>query len=106
MNLRSNVNKIHFELSNKYENVSIDEKSDHRIGNFVEFSVVENNRTLKFRITKYELEKDSFDWIYFSNPEDESSIVERKSNISTIINDVDDIFEKNRFDSDYLKKLN
>lgn len=106
MNLRTNVNKIHSDLTDVFSNVQICEKSNIHLGNFVELSVLENNKNLKIQITKYELEKDTFNWSYFANPDDESSVVERSSSIGSFISDVSDIFTKNRFDSDYLKKLN
>jgi hypothetical protein len=106
MNLKTNVNKIHIDLSNTYQNVEILEKSNLRLGNFIELSVVESNKNLKIQVSKYELEKDVFNWLYFANPQDENSIVERTSTINSFLFDVSDIFEKNRFDSDYLKKLN
>lgn len=106
MNLRTNVNKIHSDLTENFSNVQISEKSNIRLGNFIELIVLENNKDLKIQISKYELEKDIFSWSYFSNPEQEDSIVERVSHVNSFTNDVSDIFDKNRFDSDYLKKLN
>ena len=75
------------------------------MGNFVEFRVVENNKELVLSIRKYELEKDIFNWSYLSNPKDANSVVERVSNINSFLSDIKDIFEKNRFDQDYLQKL-
>ena len=106
MNLKLNVNKIHSELLEGYQLVNVKEDSNIQLGNFVEFSIIEENKELKLKITKYELEKSNFNWSYLSNPEDEMSVVERSSTTEGFIKDVKDIFEKNRFDSDYLKKLN
>ncbi len=106
MNLRTNVNKIHSDLTDNFSNVQISEKSNIQLGNFIELSVLENNKDLKIQISKYELEKDVFSWSYFSNPERPDSVVERVSHINSFVGDVSDIFDKNRFDSDYLKKLN
>jgi hypothetical protein len=105
MNLKTNVNKIHSDLTSLYESVNFGENSNRELGNFVEFRVVENNKELVLTITKYELEKDTFKWSYLSNPEDLKSTVERVSNINTFLTDIKDIFEKNRFDQDYLQKL-
>lgn len=106
MNLKANVNKIHFDLSNQYQNVNIQEKTNHKLGHYLEISVLESDKNLKMIVTKYELEKDTFNWSYFANPEDETSLVERVSSVNSFLGDINDIFEKNRFDSDYLKKLN
>lgn len=105
MSLKTNTNKIHFDLTSLYESVDIAEKSDRFIGNFVEFRVVENKKELVLTIQKYELEKDTFKWSYLANPEDKSSIVERVSNVVNFLSDIEDIFEKDRFDQDYLQKL-
>lgn len=105
MSLKTNANKIHSDLTSLYEGVKIEENSNRELGNFVEFRVVENNKELVLTIRKYELEKDIFNWSYLSNPEDANSVVERVSNINNFLSDIKDIFEKNRFDQDYLQKL-
>ena len=105
MSLKTNANKIHSDLTSLYEGVKIEENSNRELGNFVEFRVVENNKELVLSIRKYELEKDIFNWSYLSNPEDVNSVVERVSNINNFLSDIKDIFEKNRFDQDYLQKL-
>jgi len=94
-------------LTNNYENVSIVEKNDKKFGNYFELSVKENNKDLKIILSKQNIENQKFNWSYYSNPLDENSyLVERTSDINSFIKDVEDIFEKNRFDSDYLEKLN
>lgn len=105
MLLKENLNKLHFNLSNRFD-VTINEKSDQSIGQYLELLVTEGNKELKVVITKRELENNTFNWSYLSNPLDENStIVERKSSVNGFFNDVVDIFEKNRFDSDYLEKI-
>lgn len=106
MSLRQNINKLHFDLTNKFEEVTITEKSDLKIGNYFEILVKESNKELKLIATKKDLEKNTFDWKYFSNPLNENSfLVERNSSVDKFVGDVRDIFEKNRFDSDYIKVL-
>jgi hypothetical protein len=105
MSLQTNVNKIHFDLTSLYESVKVEENSNRQIGNFVEFRVVENNKELVLTIQKYELEKETFNWSYLANPNDKLSVVERVSQVENFLSDVKDIFEKNRFDQDYLQKL-
>jgi hypothetical protein len=107
MDLKVNINKIHSDLTNSYEDVSIVEKTDKKFGNYFELSVKENNKDLKIILSKQSIESQKFNWSYYSNPLDENSyLVERSSDINGFIKDVEDIFEKNRFDSDYLEKLN
>jgi hypothetical protein len=105
MKIKENLNKIHFLLSDKFD-VELNEKSNLKLGNYIEFIIKENNKELKAFIRNIELNKNIFNWNYFSNPLDEKSlIVERRSSVNNFINDVIDIFEKNRFDSDYIKKI-
>ena len=83
------------------------EKTDKKFGNYFELSAQENNKDLKIVLSKQSIESQKFNWSYYSNPLDENSyLVERSSDINGFIKDVEDIFEKNRFDSDYLEKLN
>ena len=106
MNLKQNVNKIHSDLCSVFKNIEILEKSDSKWGNYIEFSINENNINLIAIISKPSLERNSFNWIYLSNPNDDKSLVERKSTTDSFLIDIKDIFEKNRFDSDYIKGLN
>lgn len=105
MNLKKNLNKIHFELSDKFD-VNLNEKSNLKLGNYIEFLIKEDKKELKLTIKKKDLENKSFNWNYLSNPlNNNSDIIERFSNIDSFLNDVTDIFDKNRFDSDYLEKI-
>jgi hypothetical protein len=105
MIIKQNLNKIHFLLSDKF-NVELNEKSDLKIGNYIEFIIREDNKEIKASIKKSELNNNNFNWNYLSNPLNESStIVERFSSVDGFINDIVDIFQKNRFDSDYLEKI-
>jgi len=106
MGLKENVNRIHSQLEDIYGVVKVEEKSDRFFGNYIEMSVNESNRNLIFRISKLDLQLESFKWLYFSNPEDNESVVERFSQVDNFIEDIKDIFEKNRFSSEYLEKLN
>jgi hypothetical protein len=104
MDLKFNINKVHIDLLLEYDNVEIREKSNHQFGNYFEIEIVnENKRKLKMIIQKTEIENQNFNWKYFANPLDQNShLVERKSNIHNITNDVKDIFDKNKFDEGYL----
>jgi hypothetical protein len=105
MALKENLNKIHFLLSSRFD-VILNEKSDLKFGNYIEFLIKEDNKEIRASIKKVDLENNTFNWTYLSNPLDNNStIVERLSNVDGFITDVTDIFEKNRFDSDYLEKI-
>lgn len=105
MDLKSNINKIHADLLDKYD-VMVSEKSAYKIGNYVEFLIKENNYELKLQIDKIEISKPSFNWRYFSNPHDKNShIVERTSNINNFKDHVKDIFDNKRFDTDYINLI-
>jgi hypothetical protein len=106
MNLRENINKVHFDLQNRFGEVTITEKSDLKLGNYFELSILEENKEVKVILRKNEVEKNVFEWSYFSNPLNESSnLVERTSKLEMFSLDVQEVFEKNRFDSDYNKIL-
>jgi hypothetical protein len=107
MNLRDNINKIHADLLNTFEEVSIYEKSSLELGNYFELIINESDKTVKALISKKDVENKSFNWKYYSNPNNSSSyLVERDSTVDNFSLIVKEIFEKNRFDSDYLKSLN
>jgi len=106
MNLKQNINKIHIDLSNNFEQVSIEEKSSLSYGNYIELSVINDNKTLKMIIEKKDIENYKFNWKYLANPLNENSdIVERVSTIDGLVNDVKVIFDKNRFNSEYIESI-
>lgn len=106
MNFRDNINKIHYNISNSFNKVSINEKSSIEYGNYIELSINESGKDLITIIKKSDLESSEFNWLYKSNPYDKNStLIERKSSVDNFINDVKDIFEKNRFDSGYIKNI-
>jgi hypothetical protein len=107
MELKVNINKIHGEFISNFEKVEIKEESNKEFGNHFMISIINEGKEVKIVLTKREIEKQTFNWSYFSNPSLESSyLVERTSSINTITNDIKDIISKNRFDEDYLKNLN
>ncbi len=101
MEFKKNINRVHGDLNNYFDNVKINEKSDKKFGNYFELSVLENKKEVKVIIKMSEIENSNFSWEYYANPLDETSLVERVSSIYTFSSDVQDIFEKNRFSSDY-----
>lgn len=103
MELKKNINKIHFNLEKEFENLVIVEKSEKRFGNHFEITINESDLVLKAQLTHKNLEFENFTWTYLSNPEDENSVVERVSTTDDFVKHVKDIFQKKRFDSDYLK---
>lgn len=104
MSFRENINKLHFDLISKFE-VSVEE-CQNKAGNYVKLLVKENNKQLVVNITKSSLESNVFNWTYSSNPlNEDSDNIERTSSVDGFLNDVSDVFEKNRFSEDYLKKL-
>jgi len=104
MSLKVNINKIHSDLLSKYD-VKIQEKSSKEFGDYMELIVLEGNKTLHLNVSKRELEKNQFSWKYWSNPIKKDHLVERVSTIDSMLKDIDDIFTKNRFDSDYIKSF-
>jgi len=106
MALKEYINRIHSDLSNNFDGVSIEEKSSLNLGNYIEFSITESNKQCSVMIKKVDIESKQFNWLYKSNPlKEDSHLVERTSNVEGFLNDVKDIFEKNRFDSDYINEI-
>lgn len=104
--LKENINKIHLDTLNSFQEVHIFEKSSLKHGNYIELSINENGKNLVALIKKSDLESNNFNWSYKSNPNDDNSmLVERNSSVQGFTNDVKDIFEKNRFDSEYIKSI-
>ena len=101
--MKYNINKLHGLILNDFTDVKIEEKSSFEFGNYFEISIKEG-KEVKIILTKKEIENQIFEWKYFSNPLDENSfLIERRSSIENISNDIKEIFEKKRFDEEYLK---
>ena len=102
--LKSNINQIHSQISQKFENVTITEMDSKIWGKYFQITV---NESLQVKMTlplNDVLNSNSIRWYYESNPSSpkNSSLVERHSNINDIANHVKDIIDNRRFDSSYL----
>lgn len=110
MDLKSNINKIHSDLlllENIGDTVTISEASSKELGNHFLITAQHEGMTAKVIIEKTEIEAPAFRWRYLANPEDETSVlVERASTIDGFVADLIDVFNKKRFDSDYLSQIN
>lgn len=105
MEFKINLNKIHYLLTEKFENVEVKEGANSQLGPYVEFSVKENVEC-KFLIKKVDLERSNITFLYSTNPlRAESSFISRVSNVETIAESIKDIIDNKRFDSDYLNNL-
>jgi hypothetical protein len=104
--MKININKVHGGLVSNFEEVTIIEKSNKELGNYFEVSALKESKEVKMIITKKNIENDRFSWSYYSDPSDSYSfLIERNSTTDTIVSDVEDIIEKNRFSEDYLLKI-
>lgn len=104
--MKININKVHGGLVNNFEEVRISEKSSKELGNYFELSALKESKEVKMIITKKNIENDNFSWSYYADPSDSSSyLIERNSTIDTLVSDVEEIIEKNRFSEDYLSKI-
>lgn len=105
-----NINKIHSDLlllQNLGETVTIKESSNKEFGNFFEINASHNGMTARIIIEKTEIESNKFTWRYYANPQNESvGLVERNSTIDSFTADLLNVFDKKRFDSDYLSQIN
>jgi hypothetical protein len=105
MNFKSNINKIHFLLTEKFNQVELLEKANDKIGPYIEISIKEDVEC-KIKIKKNDLDKDIISFVYSSNPLlEESFQIERYTNINNFAETISDIILNKRFDSEYLDKL-
>ena len=106
MNLKENINKIHYLLTENFSDVKLQELSDKYDGKYFLIEASCEGKVLKMKVNFIDLECSKFKWFYSENPLNESSdYIERFSNISTLLEDLRDIFNKNRFSEDYLMKI-
>lgn len=104
--MKININKVHGSLVSKFEEVRISEKSSKDLGNYFEISALKESKEVKMIIVKKSIENERFSWSYYSDPSDSASyLIERSSTTDTIVSDVEDIIEKNRFSEGYLSKI-
>ncbi len=106
MNLIENINKIHFDIKNKFQDVSITENSNKEFGYFFNINTKSDNKELDIIIKKSDINNNIFEWLYYSNPINKDSLVTRISSIDNITEHMSDIFINDRFDSEYLEKIN
>lgn len=102
MDIRFNINKIDYDLSSKFNDVKILEKSSLKFGKYFEIEINES-RMVKMIIPFKNIDgKSTFDWFYYSNPLDESSdLIPRYSNVGDITSHVIDIISNDRYSEDY-----
>ena len=114
--IKSNINKIDFDLKNLFENVYIKEKT---LGNQFYFEINANstffniNESLDWKraesivkIIKSDLTSDMVKWSYSINPLNESADwIERVSNINVIAKDIFETITKSRMDKSYFESL-
>jgi hypothetical protein len=112
--LKSNINKIDFDLKSLFENVYVSEKSE---GSRFYFEIKANGifrldessnqrREIVIRIDKSDILSNRIRWSYSSNPLNESSDwIERVSSLETLSSDAYDVVLKNRMDKMYLESL-
>jgi hypothetical protein len=109
MDLKTNINKIHSDLlliKGIGESVSIKECTTKELGNHFEIKAEFAGMVAHILVEKKEIESNTFNWKYYANPNDTSvGLVERKSTLDQFASDVIDIFDKKRFDSEYLSEI-
>lgn len=105
MQFKSNLNRIHYLLTEKFDNVTATEKSNQHLGGYIEISVKENLEC-KVLIRKVDLESSNVTFLYLTNPTNEnSSIISRYCNIENFAECVKDIIDNKRFDSEYIESI-
>ena len=114
--IKSNINKIDFDLKNLFENVYIKEKT---LGNQFYFEINANSTFFNIneskdwkraesivKIIKSDLASDMVKWSYSINPLNESADwIERVSRIDSIAKDIYETITKSRMDKSYFESL-
>ncbi len=104
--IKSNINRLHLLLSNKFSDVEIEEKASSKIGQYFKISINEGKQVDILIPFKNIDNKSIINWEYLSNPLDENSyLISRKSDIDSIPNIVSDIIDNNKFSSDYIEAI-
>jgi hypothetical protein len=105
MDFKSNLNRIHYLLTEKFNNVTIIEKSNQKLGSYIELSVKENLEC-KILIRKVDLELPNVNFLYLTNPlNEQSSVISRVSNVESFADSINDIIKNERFDSEYIDSI-
>jgi hypothetical protein len=106
MDLKSNINRIHSDLTNTFDSVLISEKANSKMGNYFEIVICEGFAEAKVIVKYNNLGASVVHWSHYSNPLDnESTLIDRSSLLENLSYDIKEIFEKNRFSSEYIKVL-
>lgn len=104
MNFKSNLNRIHYLLSEKYENIEVKEKANSQLGPYIEM-IIKENLECKIVIRKSDLENNNLSFFYLANPINEDSSIFRNSSIEGFAETIKDIIDNKRFDSEYLDSI-
>jgi hypothetical protein len=114
--IKSNINKIDYDLSNLFENVYISEKTS---GSQFYFEIKVNSTFFNIcesmdwkraeviiNISKKDLSSNVVKWSYSANPMNESSdMIERISDINNIAKDIFEIVTKSKMEKSYFESL-
>lgn len=104
MDFKSKLNRIHYLLTEKFDNVTIVEKSNQKLGAYIELSIKENVEC-RIWIRKVDLEQQNINFQYLTNPLNEQSVISRVSNVENFADSISDIIKNRRFDSDYIESI-
>lgn len=107
MDIKFNINRIHSDLQNLYGEVKITEEANDKIGQYFQMEIIHEGKLCRVILTKESISHAQFEWVYQANPLNESSdLIQRTSNIYDFADHISDIFEKNRFNVEYLQQIN
>lgn len=104
--IKSNINKLHLLLCNKFGDVKIEESANSKLGQYFKISINEGKIVDILIPFKNIHNKSIINWEYLSNPLDPKSYtIERKSDIDSFPSIVSDILENNKFSRDYIESI-
>lgn len=106
MDIKTNINKIDYDLSSQFQNFKLIEKSSLKLGNYFEIEVRES-KNVRIVIPFKNIDgKSIFEWYYYSNPLlEDSELIPRVCKIEDLSSHIKDIITNKRFSEDY-KNIN
>jgi len=106
MDIKTNINKIDYDLSSQFKDVKLIKKSSLSFGNYFEIEIKES-KMVRIVIPFKNIDgKSLFEWYYYSNPLlEDSDLVPRSCKIEDLSYHIRDIIVNERFSDDY-KNLN
>jgi hypothetical protein len=107
LNIKMNINQLHGLLKEELGPLKVNVGYDRTLGNHIHLITENTFPTMDIRI-KHDSglqEGNTIPWVYLSDNEDNTSGVHRTSPYNELHRDIIDVFNKRKFNTDYLDKI-